>query len=127
MTQRRRDLGRESESLAEEFLRKLGYRIVCRNYSCPLGEIDLVAVHKNVIVFVEVRSRSRSEFGSPLETVGRKKQQQVARVALHFLSEKRLHARDARFDVVGVMWKGGDPSIEHVEHAFDLPCLDRPR
>jgi putative endonuclease len=121
------DLGKKSECVAEEFLRRLGYRVVSRNYQCPLGELDLVAVHKRVIVFIEVRSRSGSQFGSPLETVGFRKQQQVARVALHFLSQKRLHGRDARFDVVGVTWDRGSPHIEHVQHAFDLLSRDRPK
>ena len=122
MGRTRKDLGEKAESLAVEFLEKLGYRIVCRNYRCLLGEVDLIALHKRVIVFVEVRSRSGEKFGSPLESVGHKKQRQVARVALNFLSEKRLHGRDARFDVVGITWDRGSPHIDHVQHAFDLPA-----
>jgi putative endonuclease len=107
---------------AERFLRRQRYAIIERNYRCPLGEIDLIALDGRVVVFVEVRSRTGTKFGSPLESVNRRKQQQITKVALHFLSRHRLHAREARFDVIGITWEAEKPKVEHLKNAFELPA-----
>jgi putative endonuclease len=106
--------------MAEEFLRTHRYTIVARNYRCRAGEIDLVALDGPVIVFVEVRSRRGNGFGTPLESVDGRKQARVGRVAEHFLTVKRWHDREARFDVVGVRFDEEPPAIEHVRGAFEL-------
>ncbi len=105
---------------AERFLRDQRYVIIERNYRCPLGEIDLIALDGRVVVFVEVRSRTGTKFGSPLESVNRRKQEQIIRVALHFLSRHHLHSREARFDVIGIKWEGNRAGIEHLKNAFEL-------
>jgi putative endonuclease len=126
MAEPKKNLGNRSESLAVEFLRSRGYRILSRNYRCHFGEIDLVALQGRVVVFVEVRSRSGDRFGSPLETVGLKKQKKVSQVALHFLSKNRIHGEDARFDVIGITWERETPRIEHIQNAFELRSIDFP-
>jgi putative endonuclease len=113
-------LGREGERLAELYLRKKGYKLVQRNYRCSGGELDLIVLDRRVIVFVEVKTRTGSGFGTPFEAVESRKQQRMIRAAQVFLAEKRLQQRDARFDVVGVSWPGREPVIEHIENAFDL-------
>lgn len=113
-------LGKEGERVAESFLKKKGYRLVERNYRCPVGEMDLVFLDRRVIVFVEVKTRTDDRFGAPLEAVGSRKQKKMIKAALFFLSQRRLHHRDARFDVVGVSLKGGEPTVEHVENAFEI-------
>ena len=113
-------LGKEGEQIAEKYLRKKGYRLVERNYRCPAGELDLIALDRRVVVFVEVKTRSDDRFGAPLESVHRRKQQKMIRTALFFLSQHRLHQRDARFDVVGVSFLDGEPVVEHIENAFDF-------
>ncbi|HLE18234.1 MAG TPA: YraN family protein, partial [Syntrophales bacterium] len=65
--------GKAGEETAVRHLQKLGYRILERNYRCPVGEIDIVAKDKNTIVFVEVKSRKTEEFGDPELAVGAKK------------------------------------------------------
>ena len=62
---KRRDTGILGEKLARDFLRKRGYRILETNYRCPQGEIDIVAWHKDCLVFIEVRTKKSREFGSP--------------------------------------------------------------
>lgn len=114
------ELGRRAEAMAEEFLRTHRYTIVARNYRCRAGEIDLVALDGSVIVFVEVRCRSSITFGTPLESVDGRKQARVGRVAEHFLSARRWHDRDARFDVIGVRFDAEPPAVEHVRGAFEL-------
>ena len=117
---RRGELGRRGEGLAEAFLRRSAYTIVARNYRCRLGEIDLVALDGPVLVFVEVRSRNGPAFGTPLESVDARKQIRLARVARQFLAERRWHDRDARFDVIGVRFDEDPPRVEHVQAAFEL-------
>src|ERR1043166_6049319 len=110
----RGELGRRGEAMAEEFLRARRYTIVARNYRCRAGEIDLVALDGEVLVFVEVRSRRGANAGTPLESVVGRKQLQVARVARHFLAARGWHERDARFDVIGIRFDADPPALEHV-------------
>ena len=117
---RRGELGRRGEGVAEAFLRRSAYTIVARNYRCRTGEIDLVALDGRVLVFVEVRSRRGSEFGTPLESVDARKQTRLARVAQHFLAERGWYDRDARFDVIGIRFDEEPPRVEHVRSAFEL-------
>jgi putative endonuclease len=113
-------LGKEGERLAEQYLKKKGYKIVERNYRCRGAELDLIVLDRRVIVFVEVKTRTGHGFGSPFEAVEFRKQQKMIRAAQYFLNEKKLHQRDARFDVVGISWPGGEPLVEHIENAFEL-------
>ena len=113
-------LGKEGERVAERYLQKKGYKLVERNYRCLGGELDLIVLDRRVIVFVEVKTRTGSGFGTPFEAVESRKQQRMIRAAQFFLAEKGLQQRDARFDVVGVSWPGRDPVVEHIENAFDL-------
>ena len=64
---KRRDTGIRGEKLAKDFLKKRGYRILETNYRCPEGEIDIVAKHQDSLVFIEVRTKTSLEFGSPEE------------------------------------------------------------
>jgi putative endonuclease len=113
-------LGQEGERVAEGYLKKKGFKVVERNYRCRLGEVDLIALDKRVVVFVEVKTRTGDGFGSPLEAVESHKQRKMMRAAQYFIMEKKLHERDARFDVVGVSWPGREPVVEHIENAFEL-------
>lgn len=120
MPDQRQLLGAEGERAAEKFLRRQRYTIVLRNYRCAAGEIDLVALEGSTIVFIEVKTRTQPGFGTPLEAVDSRKQRQVQRAAQFYLSENRLHDRDARFDVVGVWWEDGRVQCELIKNAFDL-------
>jgi putative endonuclease len=113
-------LGKEGERVAEQYLKHKGYKLVERNYRCSVGELDLIVLDRRVVVFVEVKTRSGHGFGSPLEAVEFHKQRKMIQAAQYFLSEKRLHQRDARFDVVGISWPGREPVVEHIENAFEL-------
>jgi len=116
----RGELGRRGEAVAAEFLRTRRYTIVARNWRCPAGEIDLVAMEGSVLVFVEVRSRRGDRAGTPLESVHPRKQARVIRVARRFLAERGWHERDVRFDVVGVRFDAEPPVVEHVRNAFEV-------
>jgi len=111
--------GLEGEQLAVRHLRRLGYRIICRNYRSPLGEIDIIARHRGVLVFVEVKSRSTETFGSPKLAVTPAKQRKLSQVAWHYLQQHNLTEASARFDVVTVSRMQGSPHLEVIENAFD--------
>lgn len=117
----RRWFGTRSERAAVRFLRGLGYRIVARNYTCPEGELDLVAVSGDWIVFVEVRSTESTVVERAADSVDLTKQQRLTRVAMRFLKAKHLLGRPARFDVLAISWPAGRaiPDIAHCPNAFE--------
>jgi putative endonuclease len=114
----RRSLGDRGEDLAAAFLKKQGYKIVERNYRTPLGEIDLVARHQGVLVFIEVKTRTSARFGAGQEAVHYAKQARLRKLADYYLKQKRLGEMAVRFDVVGILWQDGKPQIEVIEGAF---------
>jgi len=117
----RRWFGSRSERRAARFLRKLGFRIIARNWSTPLGELDIVAVDDGCIVFVEVRSTSGNDPDLPAASVDYAKQKRLTRMALQYLQAKNLLGRDSRFDVLAVSWpvERSEPVIEHYRSAFE--------
>jgi len=114
----RQTLGQLGEDLACRELRRRGYEILERRYRTRLGEIDIVAVHDGVLVFVEVKARAGQAFGSGAEAVTAWKQRQVAQVAAEFVARRRLHDRPCRFDVVSVAVTGDQARVEVFPHAF---------
>lgn len=116
----RKRLGSRGEDLAAEHLAARGYRIVARNYATPRGEIDIVAVHEGVVVFVEVKTRRGARFGLPHEAVDARKRERMASAARHYLASARKTSRPARFDIVSIMFDGETPAITHIEDAFEL-------
>jgi putative endonuclease len=117
----RRWFGTRSERAAARFLRRLGYRVVGRNYSCPLGELDLVALDGRCVVFVEVRSTGTEDAERPALSVDDEKQRRLSRLALHYLREHDLLEASARFDVLALSWPAGrrEPHIDHYRQAFE--------
>ncbi len=117
----RRWFGSRSERAAARFLKRRGYRIVARNYTCPLGELDLIAVEGNCVVFVEVRSTGTEDAARPAASVDAHKQRRLTELALHFLQQRRLLAYPARFDVLAVSWPTDQrrPAITHYRNAFE--------
>jgi putative endonuclease len=113
-------VGRAGEALAEAYLTRAGCRAIARNFRCRVGEIDLVVVDGETIVFVEVRTRRGARCGTPLESVDGRKQARVGRVARYFLGLHGWGDRIVRFDVVGVRLDTDTPTIDHVRGAFDV-------
>lgn len=115
----RRGAGKTAEDAAARHLRSSGYRILERNYSTPLGEIDIVALDGDIVCFVEVRSRSGGGFGGAVEALPRSKQRQVAKAAMAYIKAKRLDGTKVRFDFAAVeMPEEGEVRIELVKNAF---------
>jgi len=113
--------GKQAEDLACRYLADRGLRLLERNYRCPRGEIDLIMQHDDSTVFVEVRFRSRSHFGSGVESVDRRKQARLAATALHYLQRNRRAARGpSRFDVVSVSRCPESGDVCWIRNAFEV-------
>ncbi len=112
--------GKLGENIAADYLEKEGYRIVQRNYRCVFGEIDIVAIDRNVIVFVEVRSRRSAKYGYPEESVGHSKKMKISKIALNYLKEKQFQDCRARFDVAAVKILPEGSEVKLIKNAFDL-------
>ena len=115
----RKLLGREGEDRAAKFLAKRGYRILERNYRTRSGEIDLIALDRGVVVFVEVKTRTSDAFGAPELAVTPKKQQRMLKAALGYMKYKKLHQVPCRFDVVAISGAAG-PEVELIQNAFEM-------
>jgi putative endonuclease len=117
-------LGDEGERIAARHLKQLGYRILARQARSRLGEIDLIALDGDSIVFVEVKSRRDEREGSPGEAVDRRKQVKLTQLALAWLKKKGLLGRRARFDVVAIRWDANrKPIVSHSKSAFEAADL----
>jgi len=113
------NLGPAGEKAAARFLRKAGYRILARNWSCPAGEIDLIARDGDTLVFVEVKTRRSNDAADPEINVTSIKRRQLARAARSYLSMQRVPDPPSRFDVVAVVLpESGRAMIEHFVDAF---------
>jgi putative endonuclease len=114
-------LGRRGESAAARYLKRHGYRILARGDRLWPGELDLVALDRQTIVFVEVKTRRSQDAGHPAEAVDAAKQRRLTRLAVTFLKRHGLLEHPGRFDVVAVTWPEGRrrPTIEHFKNAFE--------
>ncbi|MDH4100504.1 MAG: YraN family protein [Nitrospirota bacterium] len=115
----RKLLGRTGEDTAERYLKRKGYRILERNFSLKIGEIDLIALDGDTVVFIEVKTRRGDRYGTPAEAVTGRKQAQIVKTALAYIAKKKLGDIACRFDVVGISMQSGKPEIEHIRSAFD--------
>ncbi|MEA4869609.1 MAG: YraN family protein [Christensenella sp.] len=110
-------IGRGGEMLAREFLERRGYILLRQNYRNGPREIDLVMRDQDSIVFVEVKARSQTRYGTPAEFVTTAKKRQLTLAAEAYLMEENLWNAPARFDVVEVYLASGQ--VNHIENAFD--------
>jgi putative endonuclease len=110
-----------SERVAARHLRRLGYQVVAVNHRNVAGELDIVAIDRDCIVFAEVRSTSQPTGERPALSVDAHKQKRLTEAALRFMQQHRLLGRSARFDVLTVSWppNARAPSISHYPNAFE--------
>ena len=112
-------LGKAGEDLALKHLKRNGYTVLARNYTCPVGELDLVCYGDGCIVFVEVKSRQDDASTDPEENITRAKQGKLERVAQFWLAEHREPDCAYRFDAVSVVLPpNGEPRVRHIVDAF---------
>ncbi|RJX17593.1 MAG: YraN family protein [Ammonifex sp.] len=117
----RKQLGALAEKLAADHLQRKGYKILVRNYRCRYGEIDVIALDGRTLVFVEVRAKGSTGFGTPQESITHQKRLKVREVARHYLTNEVQKGSFCRFDVVAVQFEAGGRKVkelEHIENAF---------
>lgn len=113
-------LGDRGERLAASTLRRKGYRILARQCRGRFGELDLVALDRDCLVFVEVKTRSTDRAGRPGEAVDAPKRRRITQAAIGWLKQRRLLEHRCRFDIVAITWRTDEaPIVEHHERAFD--------
>ncbi len=109
----RNELGRRGEDLAAECLKQKGCIILMKNFSCRIGEIDIVARHGSTLIFAEVKTRSGKGYGTPAESVTQYKRRNIIRAAAFYMQKFNIKGMDVRFDVIEI-------SFEHIEDAFRI-------
>jgi len=117
----RQEVGKLGEKAARKFLKKRGYRIRETNFRCPHGEIDIVAQQKDYLVFVEVRTKSNLDFGTPEESITQAKKKKLVALALTYTSTHQNLPSLWRIDVVAIELddKGKTRRIELIENAIE--------
>lgn len=122
---RPRTIGERGEQEAARYLRRSGLKIVTRGYRNRFGEIDIVALENDTLVFAEVKTRRNHSAGHPAEAVDDRKQQQIVRLAAAFCRRHGASRCRCRFDVVAVTWPpdAETPTIEHIPGAFVAPGI----
>ncbi|MCS7228012.1 MAG: YraN family protein [Endomicrobia bacterium] len=115
------EVGLYYETLAIKYLKSCKYKILEKNFKTKFGEIDIIAYDKkdNSIVFVEVRYRKNSNYGTPLETVKLYKQKRIAKSAVVYIKSLSKKNLNYRFDIISIIDNG---KIEHLKNAFVVDC-----
>ncbi len=109
------ELGQLGEQLAAEFLAESDLKILDRNWRCPEGEIDIVALERGVLVICEVKTRSDNRYGTPLEAISARKRARLRKLAVRWVTARGAFYERIRIDIVGVLRTGPDEyDIEHV-------------
>lgn len=109
-------LAREGEEIAASYLKKSGYKVIDRNFRARNTEIDIVVVKNNVLIFVEVKTRTSEKFGTALESINYFKLKSLTKAAEHYkISHKNL-PEEMRIDAISVDLSSGEPKIDHIQN-----------
>ena len=122
MSMNRKNIGKLGEKLAQKFLKKRGYHIYETNFRCQVGEIDIVARRKDYLVFIEVRTKSNLDFGTPEESITENKKKRLISSSLHYINTHHGLPASWRIDVVAIEIddKGKTKRIELIENAITI-------
>jgi putative endonuclease len=114
-------LGKMGEELAALFLEGQGLVVLSKNWRCPEGELDIVAVDRRtgLLVVCEVKTRSGTAYGKPAEAVDYMKATRIRRLTHRWRAAYRIAYCDTRFDIISILWPGHGPArVEHLRGAF---------
>ena len=114
----KRAIGNEAEELACDYLVNKGWEILERNYYAGHAEVDIIAKDGEIIVFVEVKMRSSSHFGSPIEHVNEAKVHRVFEASERWVQDNQQQNSPLRFDVIGILSKKTEHEITHIQDAY---------
>ena len=110
--------GKKAENTACKFLKKAGFKILEKNYTAKIAEIDIIAIHHDFLVFVEVKARKSLRKGQPKEAVNFSKQEKIKLGAAYYMKNKKLDNIRVRFDVVSIYQNNSKFEIKHIKNAF---------
>jgi putative endonuclease len=108
-------LGKRGEIEAVKYLKKQGYKIIDKNYRAQKNEADIIAYENNVLVFIEVKTRTNENYGRPCEAVGLKKQNGYIEIAKEYIYKNKLEDIDVRFDIIEIL----NNEINHIKNAYN--------
>ena len=120
MKNNKQTIGKLGEDIAAKYLLDNGAKIIERNFRFDRGEIDIVAECDETLVFIEVKTRTNLEFGTPVEAVNRKKAAQIKKTAEGFMIDRgnEIDYNEIRFDIIGILLLGEKENINHIKNAF---------
>ena len=107
--------GKEGEEAAVKYLENKGYQIICKNFRCIQGEIDIIAKSNEYIIFVEVKTRTNYQYGEAREAVDIRKQKHIYEAAKYYLYKNKMEECKTRIDIIEVYIIGGEKRINHIE------------
>lgn len=110
--------GRCGEIIARKFLEDAGFSIIATNWRCKSAEIDIIAQQKDELVFIEVRAKSSADYGSPAESITRRKRHKLIRAAEQYLAANPGSPADWRIDFIGVEFHDNGHHLEHIPYAI---------
>lgn len=116
MTRRRQQVGKVGEEAARSYLQSKGYRVAELNYRSPYGEIDLIAFHGDIPVFVEVRTRTSASFGPPAESITAEKLERLKKTAIHYMQTHYGEEVACRFDFIAVHLDWEKMTLQGLRH-----------
>lgn len=120
MAHTRSETGQQGERIAARYLAQRGYTLLATNWRCTGGEIDIVAQHRDILVFVEVRTRRANSVDPALESITPRKRQRMLTAAHMYLAQAGLENCEWRIDVIAVAFRhNSTPVVEHLENGLD--------
>ena len=113
------DKGKTGEKIAKNYLINKGYTIIEINYKNKIGEIDIIAMHNDILVFIEVKTRTSYKYGYAFEAVDIRKQRKIINTSLAYIKYKNHHNIQFRYDIMEI-YLTNNLKINHIENAFCL-------
>lgn len=113
------EIGKLGEDIATHYLKQNGYTILDRNFECRQGEIDIIAIDKREIVFIEVKTRTSNKYGTPSEAVNKIKQKHMLQTIKYYLYIRNLSDEFVRIDVIEVYIKDNVYKVNHIKKALE--------
>ncbi len=113
------EIGKLGEDIAVNYLKQKGYKILDRNFECRQGEIDIIALDKKEIVFIEVKTRTSNKYGAPSEAVNKIKQKHMLQTIKYYLYIRNLNDEFVRIDVIEVYIKDNVYKVNHIKKALE--------
>lgn len=114
-----KETGKLGEDIAVHYLKQNGYVILDRNFECRQGEIDIIALDKKKIVFIEVKTRTSNKYGAPSEAVNKIKQKHMLQTIKYYLYIRNLSDEFIRIDVIEVYINNNVYKVNHIKQAFE--------